>query len=369
MRVLVVGAGPTGLVLALALRQRGIACRLVDRATEPSRHSKALGVQARTLEVMERLGLAERFLAASLPVRALVLHLNGGGAAPARLVLPEVHPRYPALVSLPQAETERLLLEAGGAAPERGVEFVGLDGAAALLRHADGREERDAGADWIVGCDGAHSAVRRAVGAAFPGERYPQRFILADCQVQGLEPSAVQVFPTPSRTLAFIPLPDGRWRAIAVLPPDAEVPEEPTLTPFAQDGVRLSGLDWYSTFRISHRMATRFRHGRVVLAGDAAHIHSPVGGQGMNIGVQDAWSLAAALAEGEAAVDRWAAEREALARRVLRATDLATRMVTAQGRITVWFRNRVLRTVASRPPLVRRVVRAVAGLNYPAPPD
>lgn len=368
MRVLVVGAGPTGLVLALALRRRGIACRLVDRAPEPSRHSKALAVQARTLEVMERLGLAGRFLAASVPVRGMVLHLGGGEAAPVRITVPEVHPRYPALVSLPQAETERILLEAG-AAPERGVEFIGLDGGGALLRHADGREERDLAADWIVGCDGAHSAVRHAVGAAFPGGRYPQQFVLADCRAEGLEPGIAQIFPGPSRTLAFLPLPDGRWRGIAVLRPDAEAPDAPTLALFAQEGVRLSDLGWYSAFRISHRMAARFRHGHVVLAGDAAHIHSPLGGQGMNIGVQDAWSLAAALAEGEAAVDRWAAERQALARRVLRVTDLATRTMTARGHVAVWLRDRVLRAVASRPAMVRGLVRAVAGLRYPAPPD
>lgn len=366
MRVLVVGAGPTGLTLALALRRRGVACRLVERAAEPSRTSKALAVQARTLEVMERLGLADRLLAAARPLRGAELHLGGG--RPERVAFAGVHPRFPSVVSLPQAETERILLEAG-AAPERGVELVGLrDGAAAVLRHADGREET-AAADWIVGCDGAHSAVRHALGAGFAGAQYPQHLLLADCRIEGLAPDRLHLFPSADRLLAFIPLPGDGFRAITVLPPDAPTPEAQTLEPFAHPGLRLHDPFWWSSFRISRRMVERLRFGRVLLAGDAAHIHSPVGGQGMNLGVQDAWALAAALARGgEAAVDAWAAERHAVARRVLRATDLATRLVAARGALPAMLRRLVLRGVARRPWLVRRLERALAGLAYPAPP-
>src|SRR5690348_4306621 len=138
MRVLIVGAGPTGLTLSLALTQRRIAHRLVERAPAPSEHSKALGVQARTLEVIERLGVGNAVLAAAAAVEGAAMHLPGGDAL---LDFVAVHPRFPPVVILPRPETERLLL-ASGAAPERGVEFVGLDGAAARLRHADGREER-----------------------------------------------------------------------------------------------------------------------------------------------------------------------------------------------------------------------------------
>jgi 2-polyprenyl-6-methoxyphenol hydroxylase-like FAD-dependent oxidoreductase len=360
MRVLVVGAGPTGLTLSLALRRRGIAYRHVEKASAPSEHSKALGVQARTLEVFDRLGIAAAVLAAALPVEGAVAHLPGGDA---RLDFVPVHAHFPPVVVLPQSMTERLLLSAG-AAPERGVEFVGLDGAAARLRHADGREEREE-ADWIVGCDGAHSAVRHAVNAGFAGESYPEHLVLADCRAEGLAPSRLHLFPGEDALRIFFPLPGGLWRAVKLPAED----ETPSLAPFARPGVRLDGMVWFSAFRISRRIVSRYRFGRVVLAGDAAHIHSPAGGQGMNLGIQDAYALAAALAADEAAVDRWAKERHAVGRRVLFATDLLTRAMGARGPIAARLRAAALRFVARHPALLRRLERNLAGLNYPEVPE
>jgi 2-polyprenyl-6-methoxyphenol hydroxylase-like FAD-dependent oxidoreductase len=363
MRVLVIGAGPTGLSLSLALRRRGIGCRLVEQEAERSQHSKALGVQARTLEVMERLGLADRFLAAAHPIGGVAMH--GVGAAVRRIDFAPVHPRFPPVVILPQWETERLLAEAG-AAPERRVTFIGLEGRGAWLSHPDGRREFF-DADWIVGCDGAHSAVRHALEVDFAGERYPAEVMLVDCRLEGLEPDRIHVLPGQDRLQAFFPCPQGIWRAIALLPPGSPVPAEPTLAPFAAPGVRLSDPIWFSAFHISHRQVERYRHGRVLLAGDAAHIHSPAGGQGMNLGIQDSWALAAAIAQGEEAVDAWAAERHAIGRRVLAATDAATRMMTGHVPMPGLLRRVAFGLLGGVPLLRRRLTRAVAGLDYPAP--
>ncbi|MDI3307439.1 MAG: FAD-dependent monooxygenase [Acetobacteraceae bacterium] len=363
MSILIIGAGPTGLTLALALRQRGLSCRLVDRELEPGRQSRALAVQARTLEVLERLGLAAPMLAEAQRLRGLALH--GGDGAVSRLDFPSVHPRLPPVVVLPQARTEALLLGAG-AAPERGVECLGLEHGAALLRHPDGQVER-AEAEWIIGCDGAHSAVRHALGAGFAGRAYPQQLLLADGRLEGLEPDRLHVFPEAAHMLAFIPMPGGLWRGIVILPPAAEAPEEGSLAPFTLPGIRLRAPVWWSAFRISRRQVEHYRHGRVLLAGDAAHIHSPAGGQGMNLGMQDAWALAAALARGEAAVDAWAAERHAVAHRVLIATDLVTRLVTGRGPVAALLRGAGFGMLALFPALGRRAVHALAGLDYPAP--
>src|SRR5688572_29436787 len=247
MRVLVVGAGPTGLTLSLALERCGIEHRLVEKLTAPTVQSRAIGIQARTIEVLDRLGLAERFLAEVHRIEGMTVHFAEGRTG--QINLAGVHPRFPSLVSLPQSETERFLAGAG-ATPERGVELVGLEGTRARLRHADGREEEHA-ADWVVGCDGAHSAVRHALGLAFRGARYEQAFLLADCALDGLERRRGHLFPSGTTMRAMIPLPRDRWRAILVLPPGVDPPKEESLAPFQAmmpPEVRLHDLAWFSSF-------------------------------------------------------------------------------------------------------------------------
>lgn len=368
MRLLIVGAGPVGLSLALALHRQGMTARLIDRAAAPSQHSKALGIQARTLEAVARLGLAEPLLAAALRPAGACFHL--GGWSREFEFSHRLHPRFPSQVILPQAETERLIgnaLRAVGAAPvERGVELVGLETSTgvARLRLADGREE-EAACDHIIGCDGAHSAVRKAAGIAFEGARYEESFVLADGRAEGLARGRIHLVPGHGRAHFFFPLPDGNWRAVAALPPGTRVAEG-DLAPFQLPGIRFSDPVWWSAFAISHRVAASYRAGRALLAGDAAHVHSPAGGQGMNLGIQDACSLALALPKGEAALAEWASARRAVAQLVIRRTDALTNLILGQG-----VGIRVLRAVGLRllphlPPARRRFEGALAGLDYPA---
>ncbi len=369
MRVLIVGAGPVGLTLALALHRQGIAFRQVDRALAPSGRSKALGIQARTLEALDRFCVAEPIRAAGLIPRGLTFHL---GRRVAGFDLSQrLHPRFPSMVILPQTETERLLATAltaaGGPPPERGVELFGLDAAsgAARLRGADGAE-KEARFDHVIGCDGAHSQVRKSAGIAFEGARYEEQFVLADGQAEGLEPERLHLFPGRDVAAFFFPLPGGAWRAVAVLPGERPPPAEGDLAPFQRPGIRFANPVWWSAFGVSHRLASSYSTGRVLLAGDAAHIHSPAGGQGMNLGIQDACALALALPGGAPSLDAWAAARRAVARTVIRRTDLLTGLVLGRHPAVRALRALLLPAVPHLQPLRRRFEGALAGLDYPA---
>jgi 2-polyprenyl-6-methoxyphenol hydroxylase-like FAD-dependent oxidoreductase len=369
--VLVVGAGPTGLTLARSLRGRGFTVRHIDSAAAPALTSRAFGIQARTLEVLEQFSLADEVLARAHRIRGAAFHLSSG--RPTRIDLAPVHPRFPPMVLLAQAETERLLVEPGHE-PERGVAFVGLDGHTATLRHADGLEERME-ADWIVGCDGAHSAVRKAIGVEFCGEQLPVQAGLADGLCEGLDRERIHLIPAKDRLLAWFPLPAPSdrplWRAIVLVPASASpLPAKASAAPFAHPKMPPFGeIEWYSCFRISSRQVPFVRQGNVLLCGDAAHIHSPAGGQGMNLGIQDAWSLAAALSRGGSAVDEWATTRHAVASQVIRATDMATRMMISSSPIVAAARRLAVGVLARAPVLRGKFSAILAGMNYPPLPE
>ncbi|MGE3875419.1 MAG: FAD-dependent monooxygenase [Parvibaculaceae bacterium] len=322
--VLVVGAGPVGLTMASELDRHGVGCRLIDRAPEPLPYCRALGVTPRTLEVWEDMGIVRETIDRGLWIRGLRSVIAGRPAQDALappLGLPFAH------LGLPQYETERVLTEhllGAGIGIERGSELVALtqdrNGVAATIRKADGTTE-DARFGHVVGCDGAHSAVRKAAGIGFDGEAYPWPFMLGDVHIAwdlayGMAFRAVRpVEGGPPDIFVAIPLPEaGRYR-VSMLAPKSLVPEGgtehgiqaemkgPSLTDLQAvaddmipDRPKLSGLGWSSIFRISMRLASRYREGRVFIAGDAAHIHPPTGGQGMNTGIQDAYNLAWKLA-------------------------------------------------------------------------
>jgi 2-polyprenyl-6-methoxyphenol hydroxylase-like FAD-dependent oxidoreductase len=369
--VLVVGAGPTGLALATELRAHGASFRLIDRHPDRVHESRALAIQPRTLEVLFRRGLTERLV--DLGRTAVQLRMHAGRrVVPLKLFDTGLRDTaYPYLLFLSQAETERILVDdlaRRGVAVERGVELVDLapdDGDVTCdLRLPDGGAERIR-ARYVIGCDGGRSTVRDRAGIDFPGRDYPQAFLLADLEADGLEPEVVHVWMAPAGILFFFPLgAPATWRMIAMRPPGT--PEAPItlellqriVDAYAADPPRLRDPAWLSDFRLRRRGVTGYRSGRLFVAGDAAHVHSPAGAQGMNTGIQDAvnlgWKLAQVCAgqAPPALLDSYDAERAPVGEAVLRMTDRAFTVATSRNRLLGLLRTRVAPRLA---PLALRV--------------
>ncbi|MDO9710220.1 FAD-dependent monooxygenase [Paracraurococcus lichenis] len=347
--VLIAGAGPTGLVLALSLARQGIRLRIVDKAPGPGTASRAMVVQARTLELYRQFGIAEEVVQAGIPVEAA--HLREAGREVMRIPLREMGTGlspYPFALSLPQDDHERLLealLRDQGVAVEWGTELLDFreeaGGIRATLRR-DGTEATCAAA-FLAGCDGAHSRVRETLGLGFPGGTYAQLFYVTDARVEG--PFREDLFVNlQARGLALM-LPvrsRGVNRLIGIVPEALSGRHDLRFEDIRPEveallGVRVAELNWFSTYHVHHRVAERFRAGRAFIAGDAGHIHSPAGGQGMNTGIGDAvnlaWKLAAVL-RGRAApaiLDSYEPERIAFARTLVATTDRAFRGMVGGG--------------------------------------
>ena len=384
--VLIVGAGPVGLSLALELARRGIRFRLIDQSAGPSTTSKAVGVHARTMEIFETLGLAERMISEGVIVRHGSFHLEGGKLL--ELSFGELSTMYPYVLCLPQSVTEGILideLERLGARVERNTRLESFEqaseGVHALVAGADG--ERHIASRFLVGCDGAHSTVRHALGLEFHGAPYPEQLILADVKVETpLSREAMHLFFHSDGLVAWFPLPSGRFRIIADVSkryPDApdRIPS-PTMEEFQQivsqrvsTPATLSDPAWLASFRVHHRKVSQYRQGRVFVAGDAAHIHSPAGGQGMNTGIQDAvnlaWKLALAV-QGKATedlLDSYSAEREPIARAVLALSDRMTKVAMATG-VGAAVRDVALPLLAGLHAVQSKMIREISQLvvNY-----
>jgi 2-polyprenyl-6-methoxyphenol hydroxylase-like FAD-dependent oxidoreductase len=360
--VLVVGAGPTGLVLALWLTKLGAKVRIIDKTAEPGTTSRALAVQARTLELYRQLDLTDAVVAKGHRVPAVNLWVRGERAArvPFETVGSELTP-YPFLHIFPQDQHELLLierLEALGVAVERRTELLRFaeerDRITARLLGPDGQEV-DCAASYIAGCDGARSVVRQSIGTGFPGGTYRQIFYVADVEAAGPALNGeLNIDLDEADFLGVFPLAGpGNARLIGTVR-DERAADAGKLTFADVSGRAISHLkvevkkvNWFSTYHVHHRVADHFRKGRALLLGDAAHIHSPAGGQGMNTGIGDAinlaWKLAAVVAgrAPDKLLDSYEAERIGFARRLVATTDRLFSFATAEGRIADVVRTRV----------------------------
>lgn len=382
--VAVVGAGPTGVMLAIELARRGVEVRIFDRQAAPPCETRAIGIHARTLELFDQLGIVEEFLDRGHQVTGLEFHTRSRRPVVARF--DRIDSPYPFLLTISQEMTQSILdrhLEQLGVRVGRGTSVLDLDQHAdgAELRIIDGRGERTLRADWVVGCDGAHSLVRRRLGVAFDGEDYAQDWLMAEVMTDSpLRHDHFHVFAHTAAPLPMFPLPEERWR---IFVPEVPRPastgsrQPPTIDEIDRlvkqrgpAGLRLTDPTLLATFRAYRRRATAMRHGRVFVAGDAAHIHSPAGGQGMNTGFQDAvnlaWKLALVTADRAPStlLDTYEAERAPIADSVLAFTHALVRTFAQPSPRRRWLRDRLLPLAAAVPAAERRYMTRLAQLSH-----
>lgn len=376
--VVVVGAGPTGLTVACSLRAAGVSVRVLDKADGPAATSRALGLQPRGVEVLERLGALGDLPRRGLPVRRVDVNVDGRPLASFPVGQPtRLH--GPAGLLISQAEIEgnlrdRLAALGGSVEWSTPVTNVSADPDGVTVT-AGGEEKRT---EWVVGADGAHSAIRKAMGIGFPGVPLIERFLLADVHAElDYSREGATSWLRGTKVLAVFPLPGADlWRVMAPAPEDlADNPGPDEIVGYlgsrlAEDtGGTISSVVWTSVFRIQRRLADTYRQGRVLLAGDAAHIHSPLGGQGMNTGVGDAENLAFKLAlvvSGRAdagLLDSYERERRPVASSVLQSTSGLTQLLAGQGRASRLIRDKLAIPMLNNPWMQRRITDKASQLE------
>jgi 2-polyprenyl-6-methoxyphenol hydroxylase-like FAD-dependent oxidoreductase len=391
--VLIVGAGPTGLMLANQLARRGVPTRIVDRHAGPSLQTRALGVQARTLEIYSHLGIIQQALELGKRTTAANMWAHGRRAArvPVGDIGRDLSP-YPFLLILGQDDNERLLGEAfrdRGGSIEWSTELVGLtqegDLVTSHLKQPDGTI-REVTTAWVAGCDGARSAVRELNGIAFQGAPYEDVFFVADTVMTGpMIPDELNVYLWRKGFHLFFPMRGtDHWRVVGIVPAELRGRDDltldeviPSIRREAGSGLAFRSCSWFSTYRIHHRRAQRFREGRCFLLGDAAHIHSPVGAQGMNTGLQDAYNLGwklALVASGGAnpvLLDSYEQERIPVAQALLSTTDRAFSLVISDRPMAGFVRTRIAPRIVALAMRIERIRKLAfltisqTGIRYP----
>lgn len=371
--VLVVGAGPTGLTLAASLLSRGIDAMVVDALPSGANTSRAAVVNARSLELLEDLDVSRRLVKAGLAAPRFTM--RQGSQVLIQVDFSDLPTSYPYSLMISQADTEQALAErfnelGGRVIRPKTVSRLSQDATGVTATFDDGDSIRAA---YVIGADGMHSTVRHQAGIGFTGGEFAESFTLADVRVTGEAPTdEVILFYGNEGLTVLAPLPGGIYRIVA---PAAQAPQVPT-TEFVQGLLDTRGfgpgrtlvteLVWGSRFRIHHRVADSYRAGRLILTGDAAHVHSPAGGQGMNLGITDAVALAGALTEvlgggSDTALDAYSATQRARARQVLKLTGRLTKVSTMPRPLRP-LRNSAMRLAANVPPARRRLAWRLSGL-------
>jgi 2-polyprenyl-6-methoxyphenol hydroxylase-like FAD-dependent oxidoreductase len=359
-QVLIVGAGPTGLTLAFWLRRQGVAVRIIDKSDGPGETSRALAVQARTLEFHRQIGIVDDALAEGVKIDALGVRNAKGLAAIVKLgEFGKGLTRFPYAFALPQDVHERLLIKhlaLEGVTVERRTELVRFSqdaGSIEATLRKEGAVETIRAA-YLCGCDGAHSVVRHSLGIGFPGGVYDQKFYVADVIGDGdVTTGGMDVNLGYGFGVVMPVRQSGSIRLIGVVPRRLEAQDNLKFDDIRADverdtGVAVRSVNWFSTYRVHHRVAEKFRVGRAFLAGDAGHVHSPAGGQGMNTGIGDAVNLAwkiAAVLQGRASaavLDTYEPERIAFAHLLIASTDKAFRVATSASPLVSFFRRYIM---------------------------
>jgi len=378
--VLISGAGPTGLLLAADLARRGVPFRIVEKSPQPSQLSRAIAVHARTLEILRDLGCATDLCERGIPLRRVRFFRKG--EVMVDVDFGQLDTAFPYLLCVHQTETEAVLaatVQRHGGQIERGVRYAAMTqdegGVTSTVVHPDGREEQIRSA-WLVGCDGSHSQVRKDAGLEFSGAAFAEDLWLVDCRLTdpGVPRDGLSSFFAPSGFMACFPMKGDRVRLLCTAPQEAEDGYEPVVEDLravwndrSHFGGELIDDIWTARFKIHARQVSTYRNGRVLVAGDAAHIHSPVGGQGMNTGLQDAhnlgWKLAHAYHGGADLIDSYVSERHALGQRLLLGTDIATRIGTWRNPILRAIRDATARLGSTLAPVQQVALRGLAELD------
>ncbi|OCB62886.1 pentachlorophenol monooxygenase [Mycobacterium vulneris] len=373
--VLIVGAGPVGLTAAIVLIQHGHDVTVVDRQAEGTNTSRAAVVHPHTLELLEPYGVVDELVARG--VHTPTFAIRDRDELLIAVPFSDLPTRYPYTLMISQADTEAFLLDrleklGGKVVRPASVTEIRQSADHAVATFADGREIR---ATYLIGADGMHSTVRDQAGIAFSGGTFGESFALADVRLSGGVPAdEVILYFSPAGLVVVAPLPDGLYRIVATVD---EAPQHPDIAfvqsllddrgPVARPAV-VDEIVWGSRFRVHHRVADAFRDNRILLAGDAAHVHSPAGGQGMNLGIEDAVVLGEHLSQvldavaDDALLDEYAAARHRTARGVVSMTSRLTELATASARRRP-IRNRIMRLAGKLPAVRRALAWRLSGLD------